>query len=464
MGVVRGTGTMPNRLIVERSTRIDIPVEDVWLWHTRPGAFERLTPPWEDVRVLERTGGIENGARIVLEVKLGPIPLRWVAVHRDVVEGSRFVDVQESGPFASWVHEHEMTGDGAGGTIVRDCITCEPPLGAAGSLFGAPVIRQKLERMLRYRHATLAADLAAHAGITPRRFVVAGATGLIGSALVPFLTTGGHQVTRLVRSSPRAGDSVWDPDRGTIDASVLAGADAVINLAGANVAGGRWTAERKQYLIDSRVRPAGLLAQSIARSAPRPPVLVSVSASGFYGDRGDEPLGDEAAPGAGFFPSLAQAWEGAADLATSAGVRVAHPRFGIVLSPAGGALAKLLPPFLAGVGGPVGGGRQWFGWSSIDDAISMLYLAAINTRVRGPFNASAPAPSRNADLARTLGRVLGRPALIPVPAAALKVLFGEMAEATLLASTRILPELLQEYRFRHRHPQLESALRHVLGR
>jgi len=318
--------------------------------------------------------------------------------------------------------------------------------------------------MLRYRHSTLAADLAAHAGTSPRRFVISGATGMIGTALVSFLTTGSHEVTRLVRRSPAPGDVLWDPDRGTIDASVVSGADAVINLAGANVAGGRWTAERKQYLIDSRVRSAGLLAQAMTRSAQRPPVLVSVSASGFYGDRGDEPLGDEAAPGAGFFPSLVQAWEGAADQAIAAGVRVAHPRFGIVLSPRGGALAKLLPPFLAGAGGPVGGGRQWFGWASIDDAISLLYLAAINPRVRGAFNAVAPAPSRNSDLARTLGRVVERPAVLPVPAAAIKLLFGEMAEATLLASTRMLPELLQEYQFRHRHMQLEAALRHVLGR
>jgi len=439
-------------------------VEAVWQWHVRPGAFERLTPPWEKVRVLERTGGIENGARVVLEVKVGPVRVGWVAVHRDVVEGSRFVDVQESGPFASWAHEHEMTADGPGWTVIRDCITCEPPLGAAGSFFSSPVVRHRLERMLRYRHSTLAADLAAHAGISPRRFVISGATGMIGTALVSFLTTGGHEVTRLVRRSPAPGDVLWDPDRGTIDASVVSGADAVINLAGANVAGGRWTAERKQYLIDSRVRSAGLLAQAMTRSAQRPPVLVSVSASGFYGDRGDEPLGDEAAPGAGFFPSLVQAWEGAADQAIATGVRVAHPRFGIVLSPRGGALAKLLPPFLAGAGGPVGGGRQWFGWASIDDAISLLYFAAINPRVRGAFNAVAPAPSRNSDLARTLGRVLERPAVLPVPAAAIKLLFGEMAEATLLASTRMLPELLQEYQFRHRHMQLEAALRHVLGR
>lgn len=455
---------MANRIIVERTTRLESPVEDVWQWHARPGAFERLTPPWERVRLIESSSGIANGARVTFEVKLGPAWLRWVAVQRDVIPGRRFVDVQESGPFTSWVHEHEMVPDGAGGSIVRDCITCEPPLGAAGSLFGAGLVRHKLERALGYRHATLAADLRTHAGIAPRRFIVTGATGMIGSALVPYLTTGGHEVTRLVRSRPAPGDAVWDPDRGTLDATVLAGADAVINLAGANVAGGRWTAARKQYLIDSRVRATGLLAQAIARVSRRPQVLVSVSASGFYGDRGDEPLGDESPPGAGFFPSLVQAWEGAAGPAAAAGVRVAHPRLGIVLSPAGGALAKLLLPFQAGVGGPVGGGRQWFGWASIDDAIGLLYFAAIDSRVASAFNAVAPAPARNADLARTLGRVLERPAILPVPAAVVKLMYGEMAEATLLASTRMLPEFLQEYRFRHRHLQLEAALRHVLGR
>lgn len=455
---------MTNRLIVERTSRIPSPVEEVWLWHTRPGAFERLTPPWERVRVLERTGGVENGARVVLEVHVGPVPVRWVAVHRDVVPGSRFVDLQESGPFTRWMHEHEMTPDGAGGTVLRDCITCVPPLGAAGAAFGTALLRGKLDRLLRYRHATLAADLAAHAGNAARRFVIAGATGMIGSALVPFLTTGGHQVTRLVRGRPGPGDAQWDPDQGSIDATALAGADAVINLAGANVAGGRWTAARKQLLIDSRVRSAGLLATTMGRMTSPPGAFVSVSATGFYGDRGDEPLGDEAAPGAGFFPSLVQAWEGAADPARRAGVRVSHPRFGVVLSPAGGALAKLLPPFRAGVGGPVGSGRQWMGWTSIDDAIGLLHLASANARVEGSFNAVAPAPVRNADFARTLGRVLDRPALLPVPAAALKLLFGEMAEATLLASTRVIPELLQEYGFRPRHPQLEAALRHVLGR
>jgi uncharacterized protein (TIGR01777 family) len=443
--------------------RIEAPPEAVWDWHTRPGAFERVMPPWERVRVVERRGGIENGARLVLEVALGMAPLRWVTLYREVVRGHRFVDVQEDGPFSSWVHEHEMTADGSG-TILRDCIACVPPLGGAGSIFAAPVLRLRLERAMQYRHATIAADVPMHAGVAPKRFVVTGARGMIGSALVPFLTSGGHQVTRLVRGAPAPGDAQWDPDHGTIDESALVGADVVINLGGANVADGRWTPERKRVLVDSRIRSTALLSRAIARAGSRPPVLVSVSASGYYGDRGDEKLGDEAAPGAGFFPSLVQAWEGAARPAIDAGLRVAFPRFGIVLSPAGGALAKLLPPFRAGIGGPNGGGKQWLGWTSIDDAISILYFAALNGRVRGAFNAATPTPVRNADLARTLGRVLNRPAILPVPGLALRLLFGEMAQATILASTRILPELLGELRYRYRHLALEAALRHVLGR
>lgn len=454
---------MPTRLIVERTTRIAAPQDAVWLWHTRPGALRRLIPPWERVDILETDPGITPGGRAVLDVHLGPVPLRWVAVHRDVVPGTRFVDVQQHGPFESWVHEHEMTAEGDA-TILRDAITCVPPLGMVGGALAATSLRTRIDRLLQYRHATIAADLAAHAGVTPRHFVVSGATGFIGSALIPFLTTGGHRVTRLVRGAMTGSDVRWNPDRGELDGSALAGADAVINLAGANVAGRRWDAARKQELIDSRVRTAGLLARTLARIDRPPPVFVSISASGIYGDRGDEPLGDEAAPGAGFFPSLVQAWEGAAQPAVNTGIRVTWPRFGIVLSPAGGALERLLPFFRAGVGGPVGGGRQWFGWASIDDAVDILYASATAPALRGAFNAATPLPARNADLTRLLGRMLHRPALLPVPAAALRLLYGEMADPTILASARVLPELLTEHRFRYRHPSLEVALRHLLGR
>jgi uncharacterized protein len=455
---------MPQTLIVEHSTRVTTPADDVWAWYARPGAFERLMPPWEHARVLSRTGGIENGAQVVIETRIGPAPVRWVARYREVARGRRFVDEQVEGPFQRWEHEHEMLPDGAGGCVIHDRITCVPPLGALGSIVSSRWLRTRLERLLQYRHETLVADLAAHAGVAPRRFVIAGSSGMIGSALVPFLTTGGHEVTRLVRRPPGPGESRWDPEAGTIDPASLAGADVVINLSGANVADGRWTAARKQELIDSRIRTTTLLASTMAGMPGPPATLVSVSASGFYGDRGDEVLTESSGPGTGFFPMLVQAWEGAATPAAKAGVRVAFPRFSVVLSPAGGALRKLLPPFLAGVGGRVGSGRQWMGWCSIDDAVGMLYLASIDPRVDGAFNAVAPVPVRNANLARSLGHALGMPALLPVPGIAIQLLFGELADATLLASARTIPDRLSVWGFRYRDPSLEAALRRVLGR
>ncbi len=455
---------MPQTLIVEHSSRLSASADEVWAWFARPGALERLTPPWEHVRVLSPTGGLEVGAQVVIEARIGPMPVRWITRYREVVRGRRFVDEQVEGPFESWVHEHEMLPDGAGGCVVHDRISCAPPLGAIGAILAAGRLRTRLERLLQYRHETLTADLAAHAGVTPRRFVVAGSSGMIGSALVPFLTTGGHEVVRLVRRPPGPGEARWDPDAGTIDPATLSGADVVINLAGVNIAGGRWTTARKQELIDSRVRATSLLASTMAGMTSPPPAMVSVSGTGFYGDRGDEVLTDKSGPGTGFFPMLVQAWEGATLPASKAGVRLAFPRFSIVLSPAGGALQKLLPPFLAGVGGPVGSGRQWMGWCSIDDAIGLLYFASLDVRAVNSFNAVAPVPVRNANFARALGHVLERPAILPVPAIALQMLFGEMADATLLASARAIPERLATWEFRYRDPHLEGALRRVLGR
>jgi uncharacterized protein (TIGR01777 family) len=450
--------------VVERATRLPFTAEQVWAWHVRPGAFERLTPPWERARVLERPASLENDSRVVLEVHVGPVPARWVAVHREVRPGRGFVDEQVKGPFEFWVHEHVFTPERDGCTIT-DRITCTPPLGAVGNWLGGPFVRAKLERMLRYRHAVLASDLEVHAraGLPPMHVAVTGASGLVGSALVPFLTTGGHKVTRLVRRPPGAGEVQWQPEAGTIDVAGLEGVDAVVHLAGASIAGGRWTDARKRDLRESRTGPTRLLAEALARLERKPRALVSVSATGIYGSRGSEVLPDESPPGHDFLADLAQAWEAAAEPAERAGIRVTHPRFGIVLSPAGGALAKMLPAFLAGGGGPMGGGEQWMSWSSVDDAVGMLHFA-LGDRAAGAFNAVAPTPVTNAQFARTLGRVLSRPAVVPVPAPALRLLFGEMADGTVLASARALPRRLERWGYRFIHTDLEPALRHVLGR
>jgi ligand-binding SRPBCC domain-containing protein len=250
-------------LFVRRS-RIAAPAAAVFGWHARPGAFERLTPPWERVRVVERTGGIEDGARVVLRMGRRPFALRWVAEHVDYVDGEQFRDVQIRGPFAHWEHTHRVEPDGPDACYLEDRIEYALPLGALGALVGGPPTRRRLTRMFDYRHRVTAQDAAAHrraAGGGEMKILVSGSSGLIGSALVPLLTTGGHQVVRLVRTAPakRAGTVVWNPAAGVIDAAALEGFDAVVHLAGDGIANGRWTAAKKASIHDSRVEGTRLL-------------------------------------------------------------------------------------------------------------------------------------------------------------------------------------------------------------
>jgi uncharacterized protein (TIGR01777 family) len=295
--------------------------------------------------------------------------------------------------------------------------------------------------------------------------LVSGSSGLIGSALVPALENGGHRVRRLTRSGGSSGDAVqWDPSAGTIDTASLEGIDAVVHLAGENIAQGRWTPAKKAGIRDSRVNGTRLLAEAIAKMPTPPKVMISASASGYYGDRGNELLTEESAPGNNFLAGICQEWEAAADPAREAGVRVVHPRFGIVLSTEGGALAVTLPIFKLGVGGRIGSGRQYWSWISIDDAVGAVLHALTTDSLSGPVNVTAPDPPTNAEYTKTLGHVLGRPTIFPLPAPAARIMLGEMADELLLASQRIEPAKLKESGYEYRYPELEGAFRHVLGR
>jgi uncharacterized protein (TIGR01777 family) len=293
---------------------------------------------------------------------------------------------------------------------------------------------------------------------------VTGSGGLIGSALVLFLATGGHEVIRLVRRSPSGDDVLWDPAQGVRDLSRLEGVDAVIHLAGENIAVGRWTAQRKEEIRRSRVEGTRRLSESLANLSRRPKVLVSASAVGFYGDRSDEILTEESAPGKDFLAQVCQEWEAVTEPASRVGIRVVCLRFGMILSPAGGALKKMLLPFKFGAGGRMGSGEQYVSWIAIDDAIEAIDHAMYTESLRGPVNAVSPTPVTNAEFTRVLGRVLSRPALLPMPAFAARALFGELADALLLASQQVVPTRLQESGFRFGYPELEGALRHLLGR
>lgn len=293
---------------------------------------------------------------------------------------------------------------------------------------------------------------------------VTGSGGLIGSALVLFLATGGHEVIRLVRRSPSGDDVLWDPAQGVRDLSRLEGVDAVIHLAGENIAVGRWTAQRKEEIRRSRVEGTRRLSESLANLSRRPKVLVSASAVGFYGDRSDEILSEESAPGKDFLAQVCQEWEAVTEPASRVGIRVVCLRFGMILSPAGGALKKMLLPFKFGAGGRMGSGEQYVSWIAIDDAIGAIDHAMYTESLRGPVNAVSPTPVTNAEFTRVLGRVLSRPALLPMPAFAARALFGELVDALLLASQQVVPTRLQESGFRFGYPELEGALRHLLGR
>jgi uncharacterized protein (TIGR01777 family) len=296
------------------------------------------------------------------------------------------------------------------------------------------------------------------------RIAVTGSSGLVGAALVSLLTAGGHRVIRLVRKPPSEDEVQWDPTEGVRDLSRLEGVDAVIHLAGENIAAGRWTPRRKGEIHCSRVEGTRRLCESLTRLSRRPGALVSASAVGFYGDRGDEILTEDSPPAKDFLARLCQEWEAATQPASRAGIRVVHLRLGMILSPAGGALKKMLLPFKLGVGGRIGSGKQYVSWIGIDDAIGAIHHAACTESLQGPVNAVSPTPVANSEFARILARVLSRPAIFPTPAFAMRLAFGEMADALLLASARVVPTRLQASGYRFRYPQLEAALRYLLAR
>jgi len=444
------------------SSVVDAPRQEVFDWHGRPGAFLRLSPPWQPMRVIVEADSLRDGrAELAL-----PGGLRWVAQHRaDLFDPPRrFVDeIGSAGPASlparlavRWRHTHDFDEIADGKTRVIDRLD-------------TPVPGRALRPMFAYRHRQLADDLAAHKtaadhGLMPATIAVTGSSGLVGSTLAAFLSTGGHRVIRLVRhAASDPGERQWNPDNP--DPNLLAGVDAVIHLAGSSIAG-RFTDGHRRAIRESRITPTRRLAELVARTPGGPSVLICASAIGVYGyDRGDEVLGEDSDRGEGFLAGVVADWEDATTPAQQAGARVALVRTGIVQSPRGGTLRLLRPLFAAGLGGRVGDGQQWLSWIGIDDLVDIYHRAVWDTNMSGPVNAVAPQPVRNVDYTRTLAHVLHRPAVLPVPPLAPRVLLGEQGARELAcASQRVSPARLQAGGHRFRHPDLEQALRHLLGR
>jgi uncharacterized protein (TIGR01777 family) len=444
------------------SSVIDAPIYEVFDWHTRPGAITRLTPPWQPMRVVAEADSLKSG-----RAELGlPGGLRWVADHQpdSYDPPRRFVDTIGAEGLASlparlavrWRHSHEFEDLGDQRTRMTDRVATPVPAAA-------------LRAMFIYRHRQLADDIAAHRhaaaqGLAPITVAITGSSGLVGSQLTAFLSTGGHRVIRLVRHpATKPDERQWNPD--DPDPGLLAGVDAVIHLAGASIAG-RFTDEHRAAIRDSRIGPTRRLAELIARSADGPKVLISASAIGYYGyDRGDETLTEDSERGEGLLADVVAEWEDATVPAEEGGARVVRVRTGIVQSPAGGTLRLLRPLFAAGLGGRLGNGRQWLSWIGIDDLIDVYHRGLWDTEMSGPVNAVAADPVRNIDYTRTLAHVLRRPALLPVPSFGPRLLLGEQGARELAcASQRVLPARLQQADHRFRRPDLEQTLRHLLGR
>lgn len=407
--------------------------------------------------------GIRDGAEVRLTQKIGPFTSEWLVRHEGYEAGRSFADRQVTGPFRQWRHEHRFEAINEEACELSDEVFYELPMDRIAAKAAGPLVRRELARLFRYRHEVTRMDLETHRlPSAPRPLVVAvtGATGLIGSSLTALLRTAGHEVRAISRG--RAADIQWDPAAGRIDPKGLEGGDAIIHLAGEPIAQ-RWTKEARRRILESRRDGTRLLAETVANLKRPPQVFVSISGVNAYGAIQPEPVTEESPFGEGFLANVCREWEGASRAVEDAGIRRVIVRSGMVLSPAGGALAKLLPPFRAGLGGPIGRGERWMSWIAIDDLAAVLAHAVLDERYRGVVNAVAPNPVRNREFSATLAAALHRPAFFAVPPAALRAMFGEMADETILGSVRVVPERLRESGYRFRYPLIEQAWSHLLG-
>jgi uncharacterized protein (TIGR01777 family) len=446
---------------IEFESTVDHPVDDVFAWHTRPGAMPRLVPPWQPMTVVAETDSLVSG-RAVLGLPAG---IRWVAQHvgTEFDPPHRFVDeLSSDGPrswppraIGKWRHTHEFSAVGTDATRVYDRVEAPIPASALRSTFV-------------YRHRQLADDLAAHrhaaeAGATALTVAVTGSSGLVGSALTALLTSGGHRVIRLVRGPANHSDERrWDPDAPA--PNLLDGVDSVVHLAGSSIAG-RFTDAHRAAIRESRIEPTRRLAEVAATAADGPQTFVTASAIGYYGfDRGDAELSEDASRGEGFLADVVADWEAAAGPAAAAGLRVVAVRTGIVQAARGGTLRLMRPLFAAGLGGRLGSGRQWLSWIGLDDLIDVYYRALYDARLTGPVNAVAPNPVRNVDYTRALARTLHRPAVLPVPSLGPRLLLGSQGARELAeADQRVMPGMLRTIGHRFRQPWVAEALAHQLG-
>ena len=459
--------------IYEHTATFPFSRETVWNWHARPGAVRRIMPEWEGIRPLE-VGGIKDGAVTTFRMSIGIVPQKWKAKHHSYIEGEQFCDNMIKGPFARWNHTHKFLENGTDEMKIQDTIDWKLPFHFFTRI-GAPImVMPRVHQMFKHRSRRILADLKRQEMFkdAPRkRILISGSTGLIGTQLGAFLETDGHDVHRLLRPSTKlhadqdpAKVVKWNDHTGEILEGSLENFDVVIHLAGAGIGDKRWSKKRKNLIAESREIPGRNLSNALAELSSPPSLFMCASAIGFYDNRGDEDLDETSSIGNGFLAKICKKWEDAMKPASDAGIRTIIMRNGIVTTASGGMLQQILLPAKLGGMGPIGGGRQWQSWISFDDCIYAMHYLMNHEDASGVFNMTSPNPVTQKQYAKTLGKVLRRPAFAPVPGFVMKILFGELGKSLILDGQKVHPKRLLELGFEFEHETLESALRDTLGR
>jgi len=451
---------------------------ELWRFHARPGAFQRLAPPWIDVRLERQSEGIANGAEVLMSVPAGPGRVRWLARHEQFIDGEQFVDRAVYGPMKRWVHQHRVTPattitGAASGALLSDEVEYSLPLSPLSQAIAGGFVRRDLQRMFDFRHARTAIDLAAHrpwAQRGPIRILLSGASGLIGQRLVAFLASAGHTVDRLVRRAPRqTGDATprlpgkeieWDPRAARIEPSHLEGYDAIVHLGGVGVADKRWTAHRKTEILRSRTVSTALLAATVASLRRPPSVFIVASGTAIYAPS-TTPVSESAPQDDSFLAGVCRDWEDAAN-PTAPSTRVVSLRLGPVLCAQGGFLSAMARLVRWALLGRLGTGMQVVPWLAMDDALRLIEHVMMTPSLRGPVNAVSPGLATNREILSAIGTAIGRPALIPVPQWAVRLLAGEMSDEV-LPSRAVAPTRLLESGFQFALADIHDAVGFELG-
>jgi uncharacterized protein (TIGR01777 family) len=449
-----------------KTLTLSVNAKDLFDWHKRKGAFERLTPPWDPVEIIRKDEGIDDGKEVELRIKIAGIPQTLKVTHQNYQEGKQFEDRQLAGPFAHWVHTHKVEAIDEKKSELIDSIEYRLPMGKLGKIFGSGIAESRLNHLFHYRHTIMKHDLswlkwAQDQQVSPKKVIISGASGLVGKNLSAFLSTQGHEVWHFTRNPKEAQTPnrlLWQNAEDPLPS--LASFDWVIHLAGENV-GQRWTQDTKKKIVESRLSRTQALAQKLAQEKTKNQVFFSASAIGYYGLNAENV--DESAPkGSGFLAELCGDWEDKAKLAQDQ-VRSIQGRIGLVLSLQGGALDRLHLPFALGLGGNIGLGQRWMSWIDLNDLIGGIYFSLIKEEISGPVNLVTSAVS-NAEFTKTLGKVLNRPTIAPIPPFVLQAMFGEMANETILASQSVIPKKLKDLGFQSSIQRLEDSFRLQLGK